>query len=252
MAAEPLTGRGVPLAHAMVTTVNENIVQMFVLAVWMANSDIPTPTHVVTDMQSCLFDGAQLGLSWFQHLRGEAFRPMSRFWCTFHVLRAWKGRLVAHGALMAKMRALMYLPTKEQFDACLAALRVEFANVEVPLGKAAKGSWWAFFDKTYNANVVCISPVIICAFVCEQPGFIVALASYRQVGLCMPVVVAVRPTTLWRASTAFTRSCAVTWRFYSMESPPCFCSVLICPFHSHCTVAPRSRPWRAAHGLYDP
>ena len=155
MAAEPLTGRGVPLAHAMVTTVNESIVEMFVLAVWMANPSMPTPKFIITDMQTCLFEGARLGLNWVRHIQGRAFQAPVGFWCTFHVLRAWRGRLAGHDVLMAKMRSLLYSPTKSQFDARLRMLRTEFANAVVPLGKEAKGLWWSFFDKFYADNIVC-------------------------------------------------------------------------------------------------
>lgn len=153
MATEPLTGRGVPLAHAIVSTVNQHMVQAFVLAIWSANPNIPRPAYILTDMQEALYDGAALAIYMLRATDPDrntkkSFVPGS-FWCLFHVFRAWMNRLQKHIDLQHHMQCLAYLPTEESFDTRLRELRAMYPNVEVSAGKHKRKNWWDFFDFNY-------------------------------------------------------------------------------------------------------
>ncbi|EDQ86948.1 uncharacterized protein MONBRDRAFT_38199 [Monosiga brevicollis MX1] len=159
---DPETGRGLPVAHALASSVNTATTAIFLEAVWRHSTLVPAPAVVLTDMDNALIAGC---FDAFCTRLQVPRAPKSR-WCIFHVYRAWFGRVSgiagdAHNynadEMRAGLKALARARTPEAYHSKLAELRSRFEHATIPAstsrlgGSHTRQSFWRYFDTYFDS-----------------------------------------------------------------------------------------------------
>ena len=162
IAEDPQTGRGLPVGHAIVSSVNTATTAAFIEALWRYSPSVSAPAVVLTDMDNALISGCFDAFC----LRLQMARPPASRWCIFHVYRAWFGRVAGIGGdehrynpreLEAGLKLLARASTAEEYDARLADLRTRFCHATIPAGATRSGnrqSFWQYFDTYFHRHKV--------------------------------------------------------------------------------------------------
>lgn len=139
---EGVTGRGVPLGHAIVNTVDDRTCGTFLLAMRLVMSSCARPAVVMTDMDHSLSNA-------FHWAYTEAQLPKS-YWCLFHVYKAWFQKLTGVNMDLYKgLKGLAAQLTKADFDRVLGELRTSYGDVHIKLKKGEFKPFWDYFDLHY-------------------------------------------------------------------------------------------------------